>query len=131
MYITDPIGDMLTRVRNALQRQYQDVTVPSSKMLVGVAELLKQEGFINSFEVIDSVPQKQLRMELKYVNGQSAIRGLKRESKPGIRRYLGYRELPRVKNGFGIAILSTPKGLMTDKMARAAKVGGEFLCSIW
>jgi small subunit ribosomal protein S8 len=131
MYITDPIGDMLTRLRNAILRSRDIVELPSSKMLVGIAELLKKEGFITDFEVVDGVPQKQLKLELRYVNGESAIRGLKRESKPGVRRYVGYREVPKVKNGFGVAILSTPGGLMTGRMARAAKVGGEFICTIW
>lgn len=131
MYITDPIGDMLTRLRNAILRSRETVELPSSKMLVGIAELLKKEGFISDFEVIEGVPQKQLKLELRYVNGESAIRGLKRESKPGVRRYVGYREVPKVKNGFGVAILSTPGGLMTGKMARTAKIGGEFICTIW
>lgn len=131
MYIADPIADFLTRIRNAQQREKETLTVPATKMLVSIAEILKSEGFINSYEVLDTDPQKTLEVELKYVNGTPAIRDLKRVSKPGIRRYLGYKDIPEVMKGLGVAILSTPQGVMTGTSARKAKVGGEFICTIY
>ena len=131
MSFTDPIGDFLTRIRNAQQREKTKIQVPASKMLIAIAEILKDEGFLVSTEVLDTEPQKTLEVEIKYVNGEPAIRGLKRVSKPGIRRYLGYREIPRVKRGLGVAIISTPQGVMSGKQAKAAKVGGEYLCNVY
>jgi small subunit ribosomal protein S8 len=131
MYVNDPIGDMLTRVRNAIMRKHKRVQLPASKMLVSIADILKAEGFIGGYSLIETEPQKTLDIELKYVNGESAIRNLRRVSKPGIRRYIGYRHVPRIMRGLGIAILSTPKGIMTDKQAKSAKVGGEFICTIY
>jgi small subunit ribosomal protein S8 len=129
--ITDPIADLLSRIKNAQQREQTKVQVPASKMLVSIAQILKDEGFINNFELVDAEPQKTLEVELKYVNGVAAIRGLRRMSKPGIRRYIGYREVPQIMKGLGISILSTPKGIMTGKKARAEKVGGEYLCIVY
>jgi len=131
MLISDPIGDFLTRIRNAQQREKDTVSIPASKLLVRIAEILKEEGFIAGFEIMDTKPQKTIEVELKYVNGQPAITGSKRVSKPGIRRYIGYREIPRVRSGLGISILSTPMGLMTGKKAKAAKVGGEYVCMVY
>ncbi len=130
MYVNDPIGDMLTRIRNANLRKRERVSMPASKKLVAIAEILKQESFIVDYVVADTEPQKTLDIELKYVNGESAIRELRRVSKPGIRRYVGYRKIPRIMRGLGIAILSTPQGFMTGKEAKKVKVGGEFICTI-
>jgi small subunit ribosomal protein S8 len=112
-------------------RKHKRVQLPASRMLVAIAEILKNEGFISQFNLIDTEPQKTLDIELKYVNGESAIRTLKRVSKPGIRKYVGYKSVPSVMRGLGIAILSTPKGVMTGRKAHAAKVGGEFICTIY
>lgn len=131
MLVHDPIADFLTRIRNAQQREKASLQVPATKVLVSIAEILKEEGFIQDFEIVDTQPQRTLEVTLKYVNGVAAIRDLKRVSKPGIRRYVGYREVPQIMRGLGIAILSTPKGIMTGKRARAEKVGGEFLCTIY
>lgn len=130
MYVNDPIGDMLTRIRNAIMREHERVSMPASKMLISIAEILKEEGFISDFAIIDTKPQKNLDIELKYVNGESAIRQLKRVSKPGIRSYVGYRKIPKVMRGLGIAILTTPKGVMTGGKARKSQLGGEILCTI-
>lgn len=130
MYVNDPIGDMLTRIRNAISRKHDKVVLPASKMLVAIAQILKSEGFIADYVLVDSDPQKTLEIELKYVNGESAIRELKRVSKPGIRKYVGYKNIPRVMRGIGIAILSTPSGVMTGKQAKMAKVGGEYICMV-
>ncbi len=129
--ITDPIADLLSRIRNAQQREQSKVQVPASKILVSVVQILKDEGFITGFELVDTKPQKTLELELKYVNGVAAIRGLRKMSKPGIRRYIGYREVPQIMKGLGISILSTPKGIMTGKKAKSEQVGGEYLCVIF
>ena len=131
MLISDPIGDFLTRIRNAQQREKNSVSVPASKLLVRIAEILQEEGFIHEFKIVDTEPQKTLEVALKYVNGQPAISGMKRVSKPGIRKYIGYRDIPRVRSGMGLAIMSTPKGLMTGKKAKAEKVGGEYVAMIY
>ena len=138
MYTSDTIGDFLTRIRNAHHREKEVLVLPASKMVVGIAEILKREGFIANFQLVEADPederagnQKQLQISLKYVNGQAAISRLQRISKPGIRRYVGYRELRPVRQGMGITILSTPQGIMTGEQARAAKVGGELLCMIY
>lgn len=128
--VTDPIGDFLTRLRNAVQRKHDDVTLPSTKMIVSIAEILKREGYINDYVVNEKKPQNEITIYLKYVNGESAITELERISKPGIRRYRGYREIGRVKSGLGISIFSTPKGLKTGDEARKEKLGGEYICNI-
>jgi len=130
MYVNDPIGDMLTRIRNAIMREHERVSLPASKMLISIAKILKEEGFIADFALIDTKPQKTLDLELKYVNGESAIRQLKRISKPGIRSYIGYRKIPKVMRGLGIAIITTPKGVMTGDKAQKSQLGGEILCTI-
>lgn len=130
--VTDPIADMLTRIRNAVQRQHRYVTMPSSKMKVAIARNLKREGFIEDYEVIDERPQPILRILLKYTEeGEPVITGLKRVSKPGRRIYKHRKEIPWVMSGMGIVILSTSKGVMTDRQARRAGVGGEVLCYVW
>ena len=132
MQITDPIADMLTRIRNAGSARHDTVDVPSSKMKKAIAEILLEEGYIKSFQLIDDGTQGVIRITLKYLPGkEKAIQGLKRVSKPGLRVYAGADELPQVLRGLGIAIISTSKGIMTDKKARAAHVGGEVLAFVW
>ena len=131
MITTDPIADMLTRMRNALTVKHNTVTVPASKMKVAIAELLKNEGYINEFSVTEGA-KSSIVIDLKYgPNNQKVINGLKRISKPGLRIYAGYEDLPKVLNGLGIAIISTSKGLMTDRQAREQKIGGEVLAFVW
>ncbi len=132
MHITDPIADMLTRIRNASNAKHETVDVPASNMKKSIAQILLDEGYIKSYQLIDDGTQGVIRITLKYVGGkEKAISGLRRVSKPGLRVYAGADELPRVLRGLGIAIISTSKGVMTDKAARAAHVGGEVLAFIW
>jgi len=126
--MTDPIADMLTRIRNANQMHNKEVSMPTSKMKVEIAKILDSEGFIEGFEVKDNT----LTLTLKYgENKERVITGLKRISKPGLRVYAEAKEIPKVLNGLGIAIISTPKGVMTDKLARKNNVGGEVIAYIW
>lgn len=132
MVVTDPIADMLTRMRNALTVKHSTVTVPASKMKVAIAELLLKEGYISSYEVVGEGIKQNINIVLKYgPNKERVIQGLKRISKPGLRIYASSDDLPQVLNGLGIAIVSTSKGLMTDRQARAERVGGEVLAYIW
>ena len=132
MQITDPIADMLTRIRNAGSARHETVDVPNSKMKKAIAEILLEEGYIKSFKLIDDGTQGVIRITLKYLPGkEKAIQGLRRVSKPGLRVYAGADELPQVLRGLGIAIISTSKGIMTDKKARAQHVGGEVLAFVW
>ena len=132
MQITDPIADMLTRIRNAASARHETVDVPNSKMKKAIAEILLEEGYIKSFQLIDDGTQGVIRITLKYLPGkEKAIQGLRRVSKPGLRVYAGADELPQVLRGLGIAIISTSKGIMTDKKARAQHVGGEVLAFVW
>jgi small subunit ribosomal protein S8 len=132
MSMTDPISDYLTRLRNALKAGKRTVDIPSSKFKESMSAILKNASFIEDYKVIDTEKKfKMLSIKLKYSDGDSVILGLKRISRPGIRRYVNHEEIPRVRNGFGIAIISTSKGLMTDKEARNSKVGGEVVCQIW
>lgn len=131
MVTTDPIADMLTRIRNANTQRHETVDVPSSKLKKSIAEILLEEGYIKSFEEIEDSAQGMLRISLKYVNKQKVITGLKRISKPGLRVYANKDELPRVLGGIGIALISTSKGIMTDKKARKEGIGGEVLAFIW
>ena len=133
MHITDPVADMLTRVRNANNAKHETVDVPASNMKKSIAQILLDEGYIKSFQVIDGDnTQGTIRITLKYNAGkEKVISGLRRVSKPGLRVYVGADELPRVLRGLGIAIVSTSKGVMTDKAARAAHVGGEVLAFVW
>ncbi len=128
--VNDPIGDFLTRLRNASLRRHDEVTLPSTRMIASIADILKREGFINDYKVTEQKPQNEITIEMKYVNGQPAISELERVSKPGIRRYRGYREIKSVKNGLGIAIYSTPEGLKTGEEAQKEKLGGEYICNI-
>ena len=132
MHITDPIADMLTRIRNASNAKHESVDVPASNMKKSIAQILLDEGYIKNFQIIDDGAQGVIRITLKYAAGkQQVITGLRRVSKPGLRVYAGADELPRVLKGLGIAIVSTSKGVMTDKAARAAHVGGEVLAFVW
>ena len=132
MQITDPIADMLTRIRNAGSARHETVDVPNSKMKKAIAEILLEEGYIKSFQLIDDGTQGVIRITLKYLPGkEKAIQGLRRVSKPGLSVYAGADELPQVLRGLGIAIISTSKGIMTDKKARAQHVGGEVLAFVW
>ena len=131
MNITDPIADMLTRIRNANAQRHETVDVPASKMKKTIAEILLDEGYIKSFEEIEDNSQGIIRITLKYVNKQKVISGLKRISKPGLRVYANKEELPQVLGGLGIALISTSKGIMTDKKARQEGIGGEVLAYIW
>ena len=133
MQITDPIADMLTRIRNAGVAKHETVDVPSSKMKKAIADILLSEGYIKSYQLVDDGTQGVIRITLKYnqPNKEKVITGLRRVSKPGLRVYAGADELPRVLKGLGIAIISTSKGIMTDKQARAEHVGGEVLAFVW
>ena len=132
MQITDPIADMLTRIRNAGSARHETVDIPNSKMKKAIAEILLEEGYIKSFQLIDDGTQGVIRVTLKYLPGkEKAIQGLRRVSKPGLRVYAGADELPQVLRGLGIAIISTSKGIMTDKKARELNVGGEVLAFVW
>ncbi len=129
--MTDPIADMLTRIRNAVRIERTILDMPSSNMRKGIAQVLKDEGYIWNFEEIDTVPSKTLRLELKYgPNGERLITRIDRVSKPGRRVYSGYKELRPILGGMGIQILSTPKGIVSDRKARAEKIGGEVLALI-
>ena len=132
MQITDPIADMLTRIRNANNAKHDTVDVPASNMKKAIAQILLDEGYIKSFQLIDDGTQGIIRITLKYGPGkEKIISGLRRVSKPGLRVYAGASEMPKVLRGLGIAIVSTSKGVMTDKAARAAHVGGEVLAFVW
>ncbi|MDD3048900.1 MAG: 30S ribosomal protein S8 [Bacilli bacterium] len=132
MIVNDPIADMLTRIRNANQMRYKDVVVPTSKLKVEIAKILKNEGFIQSYKIEKGEVQDNIILNLKYgAKKERVITGLKRISKPGLRVYAKIDEIPTVLNGLGIAIISTSKGLLTDKQARKEQLGGEVLAYIW
>ena len=132
MQITDPVADMLTRIRNANTAKHESVDVPASNLKKAIAKILLDEGYIKSYEVVEDGTQGVIRIQLKYLAGKEKfISGLRRVSKPGLRVYAGADELPRVLKGLGIAIISTSKGVMTDKAARANHVGGEVLAFVW
>ena len=132
MQITDPVADMLTRIRNANSAKHETVDVPASNLKKAIAQILLDEGYIKSFQIVEDGTQCIIRITLKYLAGkEKVISGLRRVSKPGLRVYAGADELPRVLKGLGIAIISTSKGVMTDKAARANHVGGEVLAFVW
>jgi small subunit ribosomal protein S8 len=132
MSMTDPIADMLTRIRNACGAKHRRVDMPASKMKVEIARILKENNLIQDFTTLDSEEgRKLLRVRLKYAGGQPVIRELQRVSTPGLRKYVGATEIPRVRNGLGIAILSTSKGVMSDAQARQSRTGGELLALVW
>ena len=132
MTVTDPIADMLTRLRNALMVRHDSVVVPASKMKLALAKILKEEGFITDYEVINHKPHREMKIQLRYLdNAKPAISGLKRVSKPGLRIYVQKREIPRVYGGLGIAIVSTSNGVKTGQQAWRQGSGGELLCYVW
>jgi small subunit ribosomal protein S8 len=132
MSMTDPIADMLTRIRNACAAKHRRVDMPASKMKVEIARILKENNLIQDFGTIENEEgRKLLRVRLKYAGGQAVIRELQRVSTPGLRKYVGATEIPRVRNGLGIAILSTSKGIMSDAQARQSRTGGELLALVW
>jgi small subunit ribosomal protein S8 len=132
MSMTDPIADMLTRIRNAVGSKHRRVDIPASKLKTEIARLLKESNFISDYKTVETEEGKKvLRVALKYAGGTPVIRELQRVSSPGLRRYVGAGEIPRVRNGLGVAILSTSQGLMTDRQARSARTGGELLAYIW
>jgi small subunit ribosomal protein S8 len=130
--VTDPVADLLARIRNGSMAEHEKVDIPASKLKVRLAEILKEEGFIKNFRLIEDKRQGVLRVYLKYGPGQErVISGLRRVSKPGRRLYVGADRIPSVLGGMGVAILSTPRGVLTDRESRKAKVGGEVLCYVW
>ncbi|MFH0933031.1 MAG: 30S ribosomal protein S8 [Nitrospirota bacterium] len=129
--ITDPIADMLTRIRNALRIKAEKVDIPASRMKVEIARILKEEGFIKTYKILKDKRQGILRIVPRYVEDECVISGLKRISKPGRRIYVGSKEIPRVMGGVGIAILTTSKGIISDKTSRREGVGGEVICHVW
>ena len=132
MHVTDPVADMLTRIRNANSAKHETVDIPASKVKKAIAEILNEEGYINGYQVIDDGKQGIIKVTLKYgANKEKVLSGLKRISKPGLRVYASRDELPRVLKGLGIAIISTSQGIMTDKKARAKNIGGEVLAFVW
>ena len=131
MTVIDPIADMLTRIRNAIMASHESVLVPSSKAKLSIVKILKEEGFIDRYEVLKEKPQPVIKVHLKYADERPAILGLERVSKPGLRVYVGGHEIPRVYGGLGIAIVSTSKGIMTGQEAWKQHLGGEILCYVW
>jgi small subunit ribosomal protein S8 len=132
MTVTDPIADMLTRIRNAIMASHDFVLVPASKTKLSIARILKEEGFISDYEVLRGKPHRVIKLHLKYdERSKSIISGLERVSKPGLRVYVGQKEIPRVYGGLGVAIISTPKGVITGKQAWRQGIGGEILCYVW
>lgn len=131
MSMTDPIADFLTRIRNAAKAKHKRVDIPASGLKKEIARILKDEKYIQDFTIIEDPKQNTIRIALKYREGQSVIKGLERVSRPGLRQYSHKDNLPRVINGLGVAVISTSKGVMTDKQARQAGIGGEVICYIW
>lgn len=131
MPVTDTIADFLTRIRNASTAKHKTLVAPRSKVKLAIAEILKDQGFIADYDQVDEGPQGTITVKLRYYYGQPVIREIQRVSKPGRRVYVGVDTLPRVRNGLGVAIISTPRGVMSDKQARRENVGGEVLCTIW
>jgi len=129
--VTDPIADMLTRIRNAIMARHDSVLIPASKIKLSIARILKDEGFITDYTVLKGKPQRVIKILLKYIDNQPSLLGLERVSKPGLRVYVGRREIPRVYGGLGIAILSTSKGILTEQEAWRRGLGGELLCYVW
>ena len=131
MQISDVIADMLTRIRNANNAKHETVDVPASNMKKAIADILVEEGYIKSYQLVEDGKQGVLRITMKYVGKQKVIQGIRRVSKPGLRIYSGCEDMPKVMNGLGIAIVSTSKGIMTDKQARKEHIGGEILAFVW
>lgn len=130
MSMSDPIADMLTRIRNAQMVEKPTVSMPASKLKVAIAQVLKDEGYVESFVVVGDAQKPQLEISLKYYGGRPVIEHIERVSRPGLRIYKGHHDIPKVMNGLGVAIVTTPKGVMTDRKARQAGIGGEVLCYV-
>lgn len=128
--MSDPVSDMLTRIRNAQLSERKEVVMPSSKLKISIVTVLKDEGYIEDFEVLDKASKPSLNIKLKYFNGSAVIDSIKRVSRPGLRSYKSHDQLPKIMNGLGIAIMSTSKGVMTERTAKASGVGGEILCIV-
>ncbi len=131
MSMTDPISDLLTRMRNAMTAKHPKVHVPTSRMKVEIVKILKDEGYVDGFEIVENELQDAIHIELRYVDGKKAITGLERVSRPGRRVYCGKDEIPRVLNGLGVTILSTSRGVMTGASCQAQGIGGEVVCNVW
>ncbi|NQV70676.1 MAG: 30S ribosomal protein S8 [Pseudohongiella sp.] len=131
MSMSDPIADFLTRIRNAQMAKLPNVAMPSSKIKIALSEVLKKEGYINNYEVDENAGKPLLKIALKYHQGRAVIEEIKRASRPGLRSYKGKEDIPKIRAGLGVAILSTNKGLMTDKQAQATGIGGEVLCTVF
>ncbi len=132
MTVSDPIADMLTRIRNAIMVRHDSVLIPASKMKLSITKILKAEGFIDDYEVLRGKPHRMIKIQLKYDDkNEPVLSGLERVSKPGLRVYTGRKEIPRIYGGLGIAIVSTPKGVMTGHQAWREGIGGELLCYVW
>ncbi|GBE02081.1 30S ribosomal protein S8 [bacterium BMS3Bbin06] len=129
--VSDPVADMLTRIRNAIMVKAEKVDIPASRMKLDIAKILKEEGLIRAYKIIKDRKQGILRISLKYVDGVNVISGLKKVSKPGKRVYVGYRDIPRVMGGIGVSILTTPQGVRSDGTCHKEKIGGELLCYVW
>ncbi|MCX6004314.1 MAG: 30S ribosomal protein S8 [Chloroflexi bacterium] len=129
--VTDPIADMLTRLRNGAMARHDSVMIPASKMKLAIAKIIREEGFVADYTLVKSEPQRMIKVTLKYIDKQPAFLGLEKVSKPGLRVYAGKREIPRVYGGIGIAIISTSKGVMTGQDAWKKNLGGEILCYVW
>ncbi len=130
MSLTDPLGDMLTRIRNAQMVEKPSVSMPSSKLKIAIAQVLKDEGYVDGYAVVGEADKPQLQIALKYYAGKPVIEHIERVSRPGLRIYKGRHDIPNVKNGLGVAIVTTPKGVMTDRKARQVGIGGEVLCYV-
>ena len=132
MTVSDPIADMLTRIRNAIMARHDSVLIPASKMKLSITKIFKAEGFIDDYEVVKGKPHRMIKLQLKYdEKNQPVLSGLERVSKPGLRVYSGSKEIPRIYGGLGVAIISTPKGVMTGHQAWREGIGGELLCYVW
>lgn len=133
MYIADPIADLLARIKNAQEREKETVTVPSTNILIEILRIIKDRGFINDYEVIESQPQNQIKVELSYrgPNGHPSMTDFRRVSKPGVRVYRSYRDVKPVRNGMGVGIYSTSKGIKTDDQVVKEQIGGEYICEVW
>ncbi len=131
MSISDPIANMLTIIRNGYRAEKGQVEIPASNLKIEIARILKEEGFISNYKIVRDNKQNVINIDLKYVNGKSVISSIQRISKPSLRVFKGYKDMPKVLNGLGIAIVSTSKGVMTDKEARKQKLGGEIICYVW
>lgn len=132
MSMTDPVADLLTRIRNGYQAKEDKVDVPASRLKANIVKVLRDEGFLKSFRLVREEGRAWIKIQLRYDdNGEAIIKGIRRVSRPGLRRYVGCEDVSRVRSGAGVAILSTPQGVMTGQRARTARVGGEYLCEVW